>query len=98
MGLSKWLKRRLRAWLLEEPIANNDLELIIDGRIERATAVQAAGLQLVCLIKSTKQERLISPSDCRSEGRFWKVWHQITGSQLSWADGTPCNPEEIDLI
>lgn len=98
MGLLKWLRHKLREWLLDDFEDNNDLEVIIDGRFEKATATQTAGLQLVCLIKSTKQEMLISPFDALSESRYWKVWSRIGGdNQLTWEDGTSCIPEDIDL-
>lgn len=97
MGLLKWLRHRLREWLLDDFEGNNDLEVIIEGNIERASAIRVAGLQLVCLIRSTKRERLIGPAEARSESRFWDIWSDLAGSQLSWEDGSPCHPEEIDL-
>lgn len=94
MGLNRWIKQKLRNWLLEDEEAkgSTSLEVLIDGKLEKVTAQGFAGLRLICTSRERPEQLTISAAQARDESKFWHIWRRFAGS-LQWDDGTPCNPE-----
>ncbi len=75
----KWLKKKLRNWLLEEDSLSLELEASIgmDNNFEKGTAVKVAGPFVHCLFKDGS-EHLVGESHARDKEHFQKVWRYLS--------------------
>lgn len=88
----KWLKKKLRNWLLEDdgPVSTQ-IEILSNGIIERVTATRAAGLYLNCC-RQDGSELMVDVNTARDASHFRKLWIQLSGNKMVWEDGTPYGP------
>ena len=90
----KWFKRLIRLFLkniLDEGKPDlNEIEVLIDGKIEILNATGVVGIGLVCVWRNG--ERMIFPHEARSKERFQELWAKLGGKCATWADGTPFEP------
>lgn len=89
----KWLKVKLRNWLLEEDNGHVSvhLDILVDGKIERVMAIKSVGLHLICQGKDGSQ-KMITESDVMNQSHFMKLRGYLSKDKLTWSDGTPYNP------
>jgi len=87
----KWLKKKLRSWLLEDEVPPLQVEILREGKIERVTATRSVGLYLMCQSKEGF-ELMVKESDAMNVSHFQKLWKYLSDDTLVWGDGTPYDP------
>lgn len=86
----KWLKKKLRNWILEDDSPPSlQLEVMKNGRVEKAQAAEVIGLCLSCVYRDGAQG-LVKESDALNPSHFRKIFKYMSkGRILVWEDGTP---------
>ncbi len=90
----KWLRNKLRQWLLsqEEDQPITEIDVVVDGRCQQGSiARQVYGLKL--MVRLDNGVFLIGPKQCVDPKRFWRAWGQrVSTDQITWEDGSQFKP------
>lgn len=88
--VSEWMKRRLRAWLLEaDPPAKFSplLDCGIDGRVVTFRIIGRAGIGLKAVPLGCRDEsvRILMPGDALDPVEFEEKWKHFVGeAKIEW--------------
>lgn len=88
------LRRAIRLWLKSLVIEDDspDLEIWVNGKVVRATAMEVCGPMLHVMLPNGQQQ-LVSVQSAMVEDRFWLLWKRMGGNRLRWQDGTAYDPK-----
>ena len=88
----KWLKIKLRNWLLEEDTSVSlYIDILVKGKIEKVQAIKSVGLHIMCQGKDGSQKMIVE-LDAINPSHFRKLMKHFSNDKLTWEDGTPYNP------
>lgn len=86
----KWLKTKLRNWILEEEEGPEDhrfLEILEDGKVIRVRVLTSMGMYLRVMPLDGRGERIITSIQCVDPRKFDKAWEFLhKDSKLEWED------------
>ena len=88
----KWLRKKLRSWLLEDERKVDTVECLINGKITRAAVEGVCGMNLMV---STGQDCYLIGADRAVNKRdFWSAWSQRNTEDYVWEDGEKFEPNK----
>lgn len=88
----KWIRSKLRKWLLEEEQKVDTIECLLNGKINRVAVVDVCGLKL--LVSNGQDQYLVGPEQAVNRGDFWKAWGQRSTGEYIWEDGSKFDAEK----
>lgn len=89
--LLKWLREKLRSWLLDEQKSVDTIECLIEGKIVRAAVESVCGMSLS--VSTGQGSFLVSHDQAVNKQDFWRAWSQRSSNDYVWEDGDPFRPE-----
>lgn len=88
----KWIRRKLRSWLLEEERKVDTIECLLNGRIVRTAVQDSCGMKL--MVSTGQDSFLVGVEQAVNRHDFWRAWGQRSRCDYVWEDGTKFEPEK----